>query len=371
MNRYLELLEHGQSLWLDYIDRNLVINGGLKALVDEGLRGVTSNPTIFHKAVLTGEEYDEQIRELVAADHEIDELLLYRWITLQDIQMTADILRGVYDSSGGEDGYVSLEVPPDIAHDTIATVRTAQQLWNEIQRPNLMIKVPATREGLPAIERLLAGGINVNVTLLFSTARYEEVLQAILRGLTANPEPRFVATVASFFVSRIDSKIDPLLAQTGSAEALALQGRIAIANAKMAYQIFKRFCQSAAYKEQRNRGARIPRLLWGSTGTKNPAYSDVLYVEQLIGPHTVNTVPPGTLDALLHHAEIRSTLDADLEAARRDLAALQKLGIDLAAVTQQLEVEGVASFADSYTKLLAALKHKCLTATQRFAGSEV
>ncbi len=370
MNRYLQLLEHGQSLWLDYIDRNLVINGGLKALVNQGLRGVTSNPTIFHKAVLSGHEYDEQVRELVAADHEIDELLLYRWITLQDIQMAADILRGIYDSSGGEDGYVSLEVPPDIAHDTKATVKAAQQLWNEIQRPNLMIKVPATREGLPAIERLLAGGINVNVTLLFSTTRYEEVLQAVLRGLAANPEPRFVATVASFFVSRIDAKIDPQLAQIDTPEAKSLQGRIAIANAKMAYQIFKQFCQSDAYKAQRNRGARIPRLLWGSTGTKNPAYSDVLYVEQLIGQHTINTVPPNTLDALLHHADIRSTLDADLEAARRDLAALRQLGIDLETITQQLEVEGVTSFADSYSKLLAALKHKCLTATKLFAGSE-
>jgi len=369
MSAFLQLDKHGQSLWLDYIDRNLVSHDGLKLLVDAGLKGVTSNPTIFHKAITSTSDYDDQLRELMEADHEIDEISLYHWLTTQDVQMAADILRGVYDSSGGADGYVSLEVPPDLAYDTEATVKAAQNLWNEIKRPNLMIKVPATKQGLPAVERLIAGGINVNVTLLFSVSRYQEVLQAYLRGLEANPEPGFIASVASFFVSRIDTKIDQKLEQIGSPEALALRGRIAIASAKLAYQHYQEITQGPQFKTQQQRGNRAQRLLWASTGTKNPNYSDVLYIEQLIGAKTVNTVPPATLDAFLQHGTVRATLEMDIEAAKRDLDNLAKLGIDLAEVTQQLEQEGVASFLDSYQQLLAAFTEKRFVVAKDFAGT--
>ncbi len=360
MSAFLRLADHGQALWLDYIDRNLVVNGGLKELVHAGLRGVTSNPTIFHKAISSTPEYDEQIRDLLQADHDIDRLGLYHWLTLQDIQIAADILRPVYDSTKGKDGYVSMEVPPALAYDTEATVHSAHDLWRGINRPNLMIKVPATLEGLPAIERLTAEGINVNATLLFSVERYQKVLSAYLRGASANPHPERIASVASFFVSRIDKKVDQALERIGSPQALALRGRIAIANAKLAYQHFK----------QSRWPDKVPpqRLLWGSTSTKNPAYSDVMYVEGLIGPDTVNTVPPETLDAFLQHGEIGHTLEADLDIAQRDIDALKPVGIDLDEITQQLEREGVAAFADSYDQLLAALDEKRSAVAKDYAG---
>ncbi|MDT8385882.1 MAG: transaldolase [Thiogranum sp.] len=350
--------DYRQSMWMDYIDRNLLINGGLATLVSEGLRGVTSNPTIFHKAIGGSSDYDDTIRDLVQADPDLQGDILSEWISIQDVRMAADILASVYKSSNGSDGFVSLEVSPYLAFDTDATIQAARHLWRAVDRPNLMIKVPGTVPGLPAIERLIAEGINVNVTLLFSALRYQAAAEAYQRGLALNPEPGKVASVASFFVSRVDSKIDPMLDKIGGPEAQSLKGKIAIANAKMAYQQFKEIEASEAFAAERARGARPQRPLWASTGTKNPAYSDVLYVDQLIGPETVNTVTPETLDAFQTHGEIAPTLEAGVETARRQLETLGKLGIDLAEVCQELEQEGVKKFIDSHDQLLAVLEDK-------------
>jgi transaldolase len=367
MLKLISVLEHGQSVWLDYIDRNLVSGGGLASLVTDGLRGVTSNPTIFHKAITQGADYDPAIADLIQAGGDIGTEAVYEWLAVQDVQRAADILAPVYQSSGGVDGYVSLEVSPHLARDTAGTVRSARHLWKAVGRPNLMVKVPATRQGLPAIEVLIAEGINVNVTLLFSVERYAEVFESFTRGLSANPEPGRVASVASFFVSRIDGKVDPLLERIGTPQALHLKARIAIASARVAYQRFRAMAVADAFAEQRRRGARVQRLLWGSTSTKDPAYRDVLYVESLIGPDTVNTVPPKTLEAFVDHGEVRSTLEDDTEGARRDLQALARLGIDLDAVTRELEEEGVAAFARSYDELLAALKERLVTVAKDYA----
>lgn len=368
MSKYLTLADHGQSIWLDYIDRHLVLEGGLKEMVSAGIRGVTSNPTIFHKAISSTSKYDDQIRNLLQSDPDIDKNGLYYWLTLQDIQMAADVLRPVYDSTKGADGYVSLEVPPDLAYDTAATVHAAEDLWRAVNRPNLMIKVPTTREGLPAIEQLTAKGINVNATLLFSLARYKEVLDAYIRGLAANPQPANVASVASFFISRIDTVVDRALGDISSPEALALKGQIAIANAKLAYAHYKETIQAAPFTKLKEKGARPQRLLWASTGTKDPSYSDVLYIDSLIGPNTVNTVPPATLEAFLHHGEISDSLERDLEKAQRDIEALKTLGIDLEAITQDLEDAGVASFEDSYVQLLDGLDEKRSAVAKDYAG---
>ena len=358
MSVVLNLLDCGQSLWLDYIDRNLVSNGGLKQLVGSGIQGVTSNPTIFHKAISGSKDYDDTIRDLIQGDHEIDEATLYHWLTIEDVQMAADALRSVYDSSHGVDGYVSLEVSPHLAYNTSATVESARRLWSAVSRPNLMIKVPSTKQGLPAISHLIGEGINVNATLLFSSSRFEEVAQAYIRGLAVHPNPRAVASVASFFISRVDTKVDQILEKIGTPQALKLKGKIAIANAKVAYRKFQEIIKTEAFLEQKQRGARTQRPLWASTGTKNPAFSDVLYVDSLIGPDTVNTVPLNTLDAFQHHGEVRKTLTADLDVAYRHLEQLQALGVNLDEITQQLEDEGVAAFADSYDQLLTTLRDK-------------
>ena len=363
----ITLLRHGQSMWLDYIDRNLLDNGGLKRLVETGIRGVTSNPTIFHKAITGSQDYDETIIDLPQADHELDTVGLYKWLTIEDIQMAADILRSIYDSSKGVDGYVSLEVSPHLAHDTNSTLESARHLWKEVNRPNLMIKVPGTLEGLPAIEVLIAEGININVTLLFSVSRYEAVIQSYLRGLALNPNPGKVASVASFFVSRVDVKVDRALEQIGTPEALQLRGKIAVANARIAYQCFREMFQAATFTKLREKGARVQRPLWASTSTKNPKYSDLLYVESLIGPDTVNTVPRETLDVFLHHGEVALTLETELDAAKRDLETLKRLGINMEKITKELEDEGVASFADSYDQLLATLDEKRIATTAHYA----
>lgn len=368
MSKLAELLKQGQSVWLDYIDRDLVEQGGLAELVGAGVRGVTSNPSIFHKAITGSSAYDDTVRNLLEADPQIRGETLYELLTLQDVQAAADILRGVYDSSKGHDGYVSHEVSPHLAHDTSGTIEAARHLWREVHRPNLMIKVPATVEGLPAIEQLIAEGINVNVTLLFSVRRYEEVVHAWLRGLAANPNPEGIASVASFFVSRVDNRLDPALEAIGGEDALALRGRIAVANAVAAWQRFAELAQLPDFIAQRRRGARVQRLLWGSTSTKNPAYADTLYVDELIGPDTVNTLPPATLDALQHHGTVRRTIDQDQRGAARTLAALAQMGIDLDAVTQQLEDEGVASFAAAYDAVVRALREKVGEFAKDYAG---
>lgn len=358
MSHARQLLEFGQSLWLDYIDRDLLTHGGLRALVARGIRGVTSNPSIFEKAITGGDAYDEPLRALLHERPDLDAERLYERLVIEDVQQAADVLGPVYRESGGGDGYVSLEVAPRLAHDTGATIDQARRLWRTVARPNLMIKVPATRAGLGAIETLTAEGINVNVTLLFAVTRYEEVVAAFLRGLARNPHPERIGSVASFFVSRIDSKVDPRLDKIGSDAAKALRGRIAIANARMAYRSFRRLIEREEYAAQRRRGARLQRLLWGSTSSKDPAYPDLIYVDNLIGPDTVNTVPPDTFDAILDHARPQASLESDDADAHNALAQLPDLGIDLDAITRELEDEGIVKFARSYDALLAALAAK-------------
>jgi transaldolase len=285
-----------------------------------------------------------------------------------DVQMAADVLRSVYDRTQGRDGYVSLEVPPDLAYSSERTVASGLHLWAAVQRPNVMIKVPGTAEGVLAFERLTAEGINVNVTLLFAVARYEEVVRAWARGLSRNPHPEKIASVASFFVSRVDSKVDKKLDAVSAPEAARLRGRIAVANAKVAYQRFQALLKEPLVAEQLKRGARPQRPLWASTSTKDPSYSDVLYVESLVGPDTVNTLPPETLDAFLYHGEASYSLETDADVARRDLETLKTVGVDLDAITRELEAQGVAAFKDSWEKLLETLKEKRFAVAKDFAG---
>lgn len=364
-----ELQRHGQSIWLDYIDRGLLSGGGLQRLVDSGVTGITTNPTIFQKAISRGQDYDDAIRDLLEINHEIDPVGLCEGLTIADVQAAADILLPVYDQTQAVDGYVSLEVSPDLAFSVERTLQDARRLWREVARPNVMIKVPGTLEGVRAIEVLLGEGINVNVTLLFSVERYEQVVRAWARGMAANAHPERVASVASFFVSRVDGKIDPRLDALGTPAAARLRGRTAINNAKVAYQRFLALMAEPEIAAQLRRGARVQRPLWASTSTKDARYRDVLYVESLVGEHTVNTVPPETLDAFLYHGDAQSTLEADADVAARELKALAELGIDLAAVTSALESEGVASFRDSWSALLETLRQKCFTVAKAFSGS--
>jgi transaldolase len=368
MASLLDLARHGQSAWLDFIDRNLVARGGLQRLVDSGITGVTTNPSIFNKAIGGSRDYDEAIRELLEQNHEIDAAALCETLMVGDVQMAADVLRPVYERTQGRDGYVSLEVAPDLAHDLERTLTGAHRLWSAVQRPNVMIKVPGTSAGVQAFERLTADGVNVNVTLLFAVGRYEEVVWAWARGLAANRDPQRIASVASFFVSRVDSKVDKKLDAIAGSQAMRLRGRVAVANAKTAYRRFHALLQEPDIAAQLKRGARPQRPLWASTSTKDPSYSDVLYVESLIGPDTVSTLPPETLDAFLYHGDASYSLDADVDVAQRDLEALGRVGVDLDAITRELEDEGVASFRDSWNKLLAALTEKRFAVAKDFAG---
>jgi transaldolase len=365
-----ELFHHGQSMWLDNISRDLITGGGLQRLVDMGLRGVTSNPTIFHKAVTGSHAYDAELEEMIRTDPRVDEYALYEALTIRDVQMAADILRPVYDATAGYDGYVSLEVSPHLARDTKRTIERVQRLWKQVDRDNVMIKVPGTREGIPAVERLIAAGININVTLLFSVSRYGEVARAYLRGLAQAKHPENVASVASFFISRVDTKLDPVLERMGTPQALALRGKVAIANAKIAYQRFKEiFFDDQAFEILRRRGARAQRLLWGSTSTKDPAYRDVMYVEELIGPQTVNTVPDGTLDAFLAHGAARLSLEEAVDEAHRTIEVLATLGIYYDTVMDELEAEGIEKFNASYDQLLEGLRLRLIQTQGRPVGA--
>jgi transaldolase/transaldolase/glucose-6-phosphate isomerase len=360
MNPLKELAGQGQSVWLDYIRRNLIVGGELKRLVEEdGVRGVTSNPTIFEKAIAGSTDYDDALRVILAEkpDTEVDKL--YEPLAIEDIQMAADTLRPVYDSSNGDDGYVSLEVSPHLAHDTEKTISEAKRLRGAVNRPNLMVKVPATPAGIPAIERLIADAVNVNVTLMFSLDHYEAVAQAYIRGLERCADPSRVASVASFFVSRVDTAVDKALENLGTAQAQALLGKVAVANSKLVYTRFLQIFQSEGFAALRRGGARVQRPLWASTGTKNPKYSDILYVENLIGPDTVNTMPPETLNAFRDHGNIiESAVRENLDDAKSVLERLKALGIDLNAVTEKLQQDGVAAFASSFDQLMAALEKK-------------
>jgi transaldolase len=349
-----ELTALGQSVWLDYIRRGMLESGELATLIrDHSVRGVTSNPTIFEQAIGGSEDYDDALEDLAAAGATAGDA--FEKLAIQDIQRAADLFRAIYDESGGADGFVSLEVSPELAHDTQATLEEARRLWAVTDRPNLMVKVPGTPEGIPAIEQLLSEGVNVNVTLLFSLEGYERVMEAYLAGLerrvaAGQPVDR-VASVASFFVSRVDTAIDAELearirATTDPREAdrlRALRGKAAIANAKLAYRRFQEIFGGERFTALRARGARVQRPLWASTSTKNPEYRDVIYVEELIGPDTVNTMPLATVHAFADHGEVTRTVDADLDGARADLAALEQVGIELARVTQQRGVRGTST----------------------------
>ena len=354
----------GQSLWLDYIRRDLITSGQLRRLIEEdGLRGMTSNPSIFEKAIVDSHEYDEDIRVMAREGTEVN--AMYESLSQRDVQRAADEFRPLYDKMDAHDGYLSLEVNPHLAHDTTGTIEEARRLWKRLARPNVFIKVPATTEGLSAIQALISEGINVNVTLLFGLPRYRQVADAYLAGLAARAAQgkplAHVASVASFFVSRIDSLVDPLLehviAHGGERAALAktLRGQVAIASAKMAYQIYKEMVCSDRFKKLATQGARVQRLLWASTSTKNPDESDVKYVEALIGPDTVNTAPLDTLDAYRHHGDPKARLEQEVEQAGSVLARLPDLDINIDQVTHQLEDEGVVKFNTPFDEIMQTL----------------
>ena len=348
--------DHRQAVWLDYIERDLLTGGGLARFVaDDGVRGVTSNPSIFQKAIEGGGAYDAAVGALLDAEPAMATKDLYEALAIEDIRGAADVLRPVWSESGGEDGYVSLEVSPHLAHDSDGTVAEARRLWAAVDRPNLMIKVPATAAGIPAIESLIASGINVNATLMFSLADYEAVAQAYVRGIAACAAPDRVASVASFFVSRVDTKVDAALEDLGTEQAFAMRGKAAVANARLAYRRFEEIFYDGPFSEQTVRGARPQRPLWASTSSKNPAYRDVVYVEELIGPDTVNTLPVATLEAFRDHGEPRTSITEDVDGAAATMAVLAGLGIDMDAVTAELQVDGVAAFSASFDQLLAAL----------------
>ncbi len=360
-NPLVALVAEGQSIWLDYITRDLVRGGELKRLIEEdGLRGLTSNPTIFEKAIGAGDAYDAQIKGLVAQDQ--GALDIFETVAATDVREACDLFLPVYEQTAGQDGFVSLEVSPRLAHDTEATIAEGRRLWAAVERPNLLIKVPGTQAGVGAVRTLLREGINVNVTLLFSLESHERVMHAYTEALeerAAAGEPvGGIASVASFFVSRVDTAIDKQLDAKGDDRARALRGKIAIANARLAYAQFREHFDGERFAPLKAQGARPQRPLWASTGTKDKAYSDVRYVEELIGPDTVNTLPVATLDAFRDHGTVKRTIDAGVDAARAAVAELRAIGIDLAAITQQLEDDGVASFAKSFDDLLAGVEGK-------------
>ena len=356
-----------QSLWLDNIQRRQLKNGELKTMIERGdIRGMTSNPSIFHAAITKSDDYTASLTELAKAGRSAEEI--YEALAVEDIQAAADLFRALYDETEGEDGYVSLEVSPYLAYDTEKTIAEAKRLWDWVARPNLMIKIPATQPGLPAITETLANGINVNVTLIFSQTRYMEVMDAHLTGLEnrlqAGHPVEGLASVASFFVSRIDSKVDKRLEDIMQQEGLhagvaaSLRGRLAIANAKLAYEKFKEVCRSARAMALKKKGAQMQRPLWASTSTKNPSYPDTLYIDELIGPNTVNTVPPATLEAFKDHGTVRQTLESDLARASQAFEELRTVGILFQHVTKELEEEGVKAFEDAFTALLQAIEEK-------------
>jgi transaldolase len=357
----------GQSIWLDYIRRDLILSGELRRLIEEdGLRGMTSNPSIFEKAIADSHDYDEDIQAMALKGKGAE--ATYETLSQRDVESAADEFRALYDRTDGKDGYVSLEVNPHLAHDTKGTIDEARRLWAALNRPNVLIKVPATADGLPAIQQLIGEGISVNVTLLFGLPRYRQVAEAYIAGIEARAAQgkplKHLASVASFFVSRIDALVDPLLekliAQGGKEADLAkkARGQIAIASAKMAYQIYKEIFAGDRFTKLATKGARVQRLLWASTSTKNPDYSDVKYVEALIGPETVDTAPLETLDAYRDHGEPKARLEQDVKEARWVLEQLPEMGISVDNVTRQLEDEGVEKFIKPFDKLMETVAQR-------------
>jgi transaldolase len=354
-----QLHELGQSVWIDFLSRNFIHDGDLDDLIEKGVRGATSNPTIFQSAIASGDAYDDQIRSLVeAGTSEPKELFLA--VARDDIRAACDKFRPVWDEGDGEDGWVSLEVDPNLAHDTQATIDEAVRLHDMVDKPNLLVKIPATPEGLPAIEESIARGIPINVTLIFSLERHREVAEAYVRGLQrlveSGGDPSTIASVASFFVSRVDTEADRRLDEIGGHDEL--KGKLAIANAKLAYITYQEVFSGSDWEALEAKGASAQRCLWASTSTKNPEYRDVIYVEELIGSATVNTMPRDTVDAVIDHAEIRETLTEDVDGARAVLQAFADAGIDYDDVVDTLEREGVDKFAKSFRDLFSDLESK-------------
>lgn len=375
-NPLLKIQDFGQSIWLDYIDRDMLDSGELKQLIEEdGLRGVTVNPSILNEAISSSDKYDEDIKAL--ASQGLDAAEIYEALAIEDVQRAADLFRPLYEDSDGDHGFISLEVSPLIAYDTGATIEEATRFWRKLDRPNVMIKVPATREGLAAIEQLTAQGVNVNVTLLFGLPRYRAVADAYQSGLETRAAEGesldMINSVASFFLSRIDVLVDPILEDMMSGEgekarlAERLHGQVAIASARLAYQIYEGIYGAERFETLAEQGARTQRLLWASTSTKNPDYSDVKYVEALIGPETVNTAPQETLDAFRDHGDPARRIDENVEQAREVMDHLAEVGISINEVTAQLEKEGVEKFSKSYNELMERLKKMRAEATAQTA----
>jgi transaldolase len=348
--------EQDQSPWIDFIDRDLIDSGKLADRVEMGIRGLTSNPTIFGKAVASG-QYDELISREIAAGH--DTRRIFEEIEIADCGDAADILRTVYEGADGADGFVSIEVEPDLAENSDATLARARHLWGRLARPNVFIKIPATPAGLPAIESAIAEGININITLMFSVDVYRDVARAYIAGLRrrrhAGEEIGRVASVASFFVSRVDTKVDKVLDAIGTPDALEARGKAAIANAKLAYHAYKEIFEGGEFDDLADAGARVQRCLWASTSTKNPTYRDVMYAEELIGPNTVDTLPTETIEAFLDHGIVSRTLDVGLDEAIASIRAVESLGIPMSTVTDELIVEGVAAFTKSFEDLMGVI----------------
>jgi transaldolase / glucose-6-phosphate isomerase len=367
-NPLQELLNYGQSMWLDYIRRDLFTTGKLKQMIaNDGLRGMTSNPAIFEKAIADSSLYDDQLKAL-ASRKDLDATGRFEQIAIRDIQDAADTLRPVYDESNFRDGYVSLEVSPYLARKTKETIEEARRLWNTVKRENVMIKIPGTTEGIPAIRQAIGEGININVTLLFAQDVYEKVADQYIGGLedlaVRGGNLKKMAGVASFFISRIDTLIDSMINEKlktttdASQQALlkSLLGKVAIANGKLTYQAYERIFSGSRWEALKAKGAQTQRVLWASTSTKNPAYRDVIYVEELIGPDTVNTMPPATIDAFRDHGKLRNSLTEDVPAAAKTMADLERAGISMKQVTDKLTDDGVKLFADAFDKLLAAVE---------------
>ena len=368
-NPLLQLKDFGQSVWYDNIDRSQLQSGKFKSLLEnDGVVGVTANPTIFEKSISAGQAYDDQIAQLIKEGKNTNEI--YEAVVIQDIRTVADLLRPIYDRTSGQDGYVSLEVSPELAHDTEGTLKEARRFWQMVDRPNLMIKIPATPEGIPAVHDALREGINVNITLIFSLESYRQVTEAYISALEerngAGDDISHIASVASFFVSRVDTLVDKLLEDKVKASSDAseqqqlksLEGKAAIANARLVYQEFKRIFSTPRFESLKHAGAHVQRPLWASTSTKNPAYRDVLYAEELIGPDTVDTMPLETVEKFADHGQVRKSVEDDIEGAKQSLADLEKIGIHYDQVTQQLQDEGVQKFADSFHQLFKGIDSK-------------
>jgi transaldolase len=356
--RLARMQELGQAPWVDEISRDDTRNGGLQQMIDDGIVGITSNPAIFQKAIAGSDLYDEQLQELARNTDDAKEMF---WgVAGTDIQEAADVLKPVYERTGGEDGWVSLEVQPDIAYDSQATIDEAMKLHEMVDRPNLFVKIPATLQGLVAIEEMISRGKSINVTLIFSLERYREVARAYIRGIQRlienGGDPSGVRSVASFFVSRIDTEADSQLDELGAPDDL--KGKLAIANAKLAYHVYKQVFSGARWRTLEAKGANRQRLLWASTSTKNPELPDTIYVEELVGPETVNTMPRNTVEAVMDHAEIRPTLEEGIEEAKQTFARLREAGLDYEAVTDVLEQQGIQKFADPFHELLEEIKNK-------------